>query len=100
MPRRCSPNWTRSSRGPSGSFRSGTTRHRTRMPRPKPSALTGSAELNMMIERIAPDILELLADGVPRSKAAIVETLADQHERQDVTSTLIRLSVTMQVVET
>jgi hypothetical protein len=41
------------------------------MPRPKPSALAGTAELNAMIERVAPDVLELLADGVPRPKAAI-----------------------------
>ena len=73
---------------------------RTRMPRPKPSALTGRAELNAMIERVAPDILELLADGVPRTKAAIVEALVGRHDKQDVTHTLIRLAVTGQVVET
>ena len=49
------------------------------MPRPKPSALTGTAELNAMIERVAPDILALLADGVPRTKAAIVAALAGRH---------------------
>ena len=70
------------------------------MPRPKPSALTGTAELNAMIERVAPDILELLADGVPRSKAAIVEALAGRHAKDDVVHTLIRLAVTGQVVET
>ena len=53
-----------------------------------------------MVERIAPDILGLLADGVPRTKAAIVEALAGRHERRDVISTLIRLSVTERVVET
>jgi len=53
-----------------------------------------------MVERIAPDILGLLADGVPRNKGAIIEALAGRHERQDVTSTLIRLSVTERVVET
>ena len=37
----------------------------------KPSPYTGSAELNAMIERIAPDIFKLLADGTPRTKAAI-----------------------------
>ena len=42
------------------------------MPRPKPSAFTGATELNAMIERVAPDVLELLADDVPRTKAAIV----------------------------
>ena len=69
------------------------------MPRTKLSGLTGTAEINAMIERIAPDILGLLADGVPRTKAPIVEALAGRHERQDVISTLLRLSVTGRVVE-
>ena len=68
--------------------------------RPKPSALTGTAELNATIERVAPAILALLADGVPRPKAAIVEALAGRHDRQDVVHALIRLSVTGQVEET
>ena len=70
------------------------------MPRPKPSAITGTAEMNAMIDRVAPAILALLADGVPRSKAAIVEALAGRHDEQDVALTLIRLAVTGQVVET
>jgi hypothetical protein len=70
------------------------------MPRPKPSALTGTAELNAMIERIAPDILELLADGTPRTKAAIVEALAGRHDKQDVVHALMRLAVTGQVEDT
>jgi hypothetical protein len=69
------------------------------MPRPKPSAIAGTAELNAMIERVAPDILELLADGVPRTKAAIVEALGDRYAEDDVALTLIRLAVTEQVVE-
>ncbi len=59
------------------------------MPRTKPSALTGSAEVNAAIERVAPDVLGLLADGVPRTKAGIVAALA-----------LIRLTVTGRVEET
>ena len=70
------------------------------MPRPKPSALSGSADVDAMVERVAPDILALLADGVPRREPAIVEALAGRHERQDVISTLIRLAVTDQVEET
>jgi hypothetical protein len=69
------------------------------MPRPKPSAFTGTTELNAMIERVAPDVLELLADDVPRPKAAIVEALAGRHDRQDVLHTLVRLTVTGQVSE-
>jgi hypothetical protein len=63
------------------------------MPRPKPT-LTGTAELNAMIERVAPDVLGLLADGMPRKKAAIVEALAGRHDKQDVVHALIRLAVT------
>ena len=69
------------------------------MSRTKPSAMTGSAEINAMIERVAPDILELLADGVPRRKAAIVEALADRHDGDDVELTLVRLAVTERVIE-
>jgi hypothetical protein len=65
-----------------------------------PRAMTGTAELNATIERVAPAILELLADGVPRRKPAIVEALAGRHDRQDVVHALIRLSVTGQVEET
>ena len=64
------------------------------------AANAGSAELNAMIERVAPDILALLADGVPRRKPAVVAALAGRHERQDVISTLIRLAVTERVRET
>ena len=64
------------------------------MPRRKPSALTGTAELNATIERIAPDVLGLLADGTPRRKAAIVAALAGRHAPEDATLALIRLAVT------
>ena len=70
------------------------------MRRPRLSAFTGTAELNATIERVAPAILELLADGVPRRKPAIVAALAGRHDRQDVVHALIRLSVTGQVEET
>jgi hypothetical protein len=42
-------------------------------------AFTGSAELNAMVARVAPAILGLLADGVPRPEAAIVAALAGRH---------------------
>ena len=64
------------------------------------AANAGSAELNAMIERVAPDVLSLLADGVPRTKAAIVEALAGRHAEGDVELTLVRLAVTERVVET
>jgi hypothetical protein len=65
----------------------------TRMP---PRA-TSSDDLNAMIERVAPDVLALLADGVPRNKAAIVAVLADRHPKQDVKRAIARLSVIGQV---
>ena len=61
---------------------------------------TGSAELNAMVARVAPDVLGLLADDVPRTKAAIVAALAGRHDRQDVVHALIRLVVTGRVEET
>ena len=70
------------------------------MPRTKPPAMTGTAELNAMIERVAPAILALLADGRPRTKAAIVAALAGRHAEDDVELTLVRLAVTERVVET
>ena len=76
------------------------SRHRTRMSRPKPSTLAGTAELNAMIERVAPDILALLADGVPRTKAAIIKSLAERHAEDDVGLALIRLAVTERVRDT
>ena len=70
------------------------------MPRPKSSTLTGTAELNAMIERVTPAILGLLADGRPRTKAAIVGALAGRHAEADVALALVRLAVTGQVEQT
>ena len=70
------------------------------MPRPKPSAFAGSADVNAMVERVAPAILALLSDGTPRTKAAIVEALAGRHDKQDVVHALMRLAVTGQVEDT
>ena len=69
------------------------------MPRSKPSALTGSAELHAMVTRVAPAILGLLADGVPRTQAAVVAALVGRHDKRDVVSALTRLNVTGEVVE-
>ena len=45
------------------------------------SSLSGSAEIEAMVARTAPAILELLGDGTPRSKSTIITTLADRHPR-------------------
>ena len=68
--------------------------------KPSPYEGAGFAAINAMVARVAPAVLELLADGTPRSRAAVVEALAGGHDKQDVVSTLIRLTVTGQVVET
>ena len=52
-----------------------------------------------MVARTAPDVLELLRDGVPRPKSAIVTALADRHPKEDVVRTLMRLAVTGQLNE-
>ena len=64
---------------------------------PGPYERAGSAELNATLARITPAVLALLADGVPRTKPAIVAALAGRHDRQDVALTLMRLTVTGQV---
>ena len=64
-----------------------------------PYERAGSDAINAVVARTAPAVLELLADGVPRSKPAIVEALAGRHAKDDVVHTLIRLAVTGQVSE-
>jgi hypothetical protein len=63
------------------------------------SPLSGSAEIDAMVARTSPAILELLGDGTPRSKSTIIATLADRHPREDVIRTLMRLAVTGQLNE-
>ena len=42
------------------------------------SRYTSSADVDAAIARVAPAILALLADGLPRSRRAIVATLAER----------------------
>jgi hypothetical protein len=65
-----------------------------------PKPLASSEDTDAMVARVAPAILALLGDGVPRSRRAIVAALADQHPKDEVRRTLMRLAVTDQVVET
>jgi hypothetical protein len=65
-------------------------RYLTRMPSTK---RWSSADLDAAIERVTPDVLALLGDGVPRTEAAIVAALADRHARDDVRLTVMRLDV-------
>jgi hypothetical protein len=55
--------------------------------------LWSSADLDAAIARVAPDVLALLEDGVPRTEAAIVTALADRHPKDDIVLTLMRLDV-------
>src|SRR4051794_14515531 len=59
--------------------------------RPLPYENAGSAAVNAMVDRVAPAILELLPDDMPRTKPAIVAALAGRHDKQDVVNALIRL---------
>ena len=63
-------------------------------------SLSGSAEIDAMVARTAPAVLELLGDGSPRPRSAIITALADRHPKEDVVRTLMRLTVTGQLSET
>jgi hypothetical protein len=65
-----------------------------------PKRYPSSADTDAMVERVAPAILELLADSVPRSRQVIAAELAGQHPKDEVTRTLMRLAVTDRMVET
>jgi len=65
--------------------------------RAKPATFTGSADVHALIDRVAPSVLALLADGVPRTKGVIVQALARRHGAEAVALALIRLSVTGEV---
>lgn len=65
-----------------------------------PKPLPSSASTDAMVARVAPAILALLGDGVPRSRRAIVAALMDRHPKDEVKRTLMRLAVTDRVVET
>ena len=68
--------------------------------RPSPPRHQGSAEIAAVVARTAPAVLGLLADGVPRPRAAVVAALAGRHAKKDVVRTLMRLAVTGRVEET
>ena len=59
-----------------------------------------SDDANAMIARTAPAVLELLGDGIVRSKKTIIAALADRHAKTEVELTLMRLVVTGQVTGT
>jgi hypothetical protein len=64
-----------------------------------PQRYPSSADTDAMVARVAPAVLALLGDGVPRSRRAIVASLADRHPRDEVARTLMRLAVTDRLAE-
>jgi predicted thioesterase len=64
-----------------------------------PSSYASSDDTHAMVARVAPAILELLGDGLPRSRQGIVAALALRHAKDEVVRTLMRLSVTGRLVE-
>jgi hypothetical protein len=65
-----------------------------------PRRASASEDVNAAIARVTPDVLALLGDGVPRTRGVILAALADQHPKDDVRRTLMRLAVTERLVET
>src|SRR4051812_10368098 len=65
-----------------------------------PDRYASSADMHAMVARVAPAILELLGDGLPRSRHDIVAALAPRHTKDEVVRTLMRLAVTGRLVET
>jgi hypothetical protein len=64
-----------------------------------PPTKLASADLHAVIAQVTPDVLALLADGLPRTRGVILAALADRHPKADVRRTLMRLAVTEQLVE-
>ena len=60
----------------------------------------GSYKINTMITHTAPAVLELLQDGVARSKNDIIKALAGRYSKDAIILTLMPLSVTGRMIET
>jgi hypothetical protein len=65
-----------------------------------PQHYSSSDDTHAMVARVAPAILELLGDDLPRSRHEIVAALAGQYAKDEVVRTLMRLAVTGRLVET
>jgi hypothetical protein len=65
-----------------------------------PTEPASPANVNVVVARVTPDVLALLADGVPRAEAVIVAALAGRHPKDDTRRTVMRLAVLEQLVET
>ena len=56
-----------------------------------PHSHISSDDTHAMVARIAPAILKLLSDGLPRSRHEMVEALAPQHAKDEVKRTIMRV---------
>jgi len=65
-----------------------------------PQRYSSSDDTHATVARVAPVILELLGDGLPRSRHDIVAVLAGKHAKDEVVRTLMRLAVTGLLLET
>ena len=64
-----------------------------------PPRYMSSVDINAMIASTAPAVLDLLADGTPRGRRAIIEALAGRYAKDEVVCTLMRLAVIGQLVD-
>jgi hypothetical protein len=64
-----------------------------------PQRYPSSADTDAMLARVAPAVLALFGDGVPRSWWVIVAALVDRHPRDEVARALMRLAVTGRLAE-
>ena len=64
-----------------------------------PQRYSSSDDTHAMVARVTPAILELLGDGLPRSRHDIVAALAPRYAKGEVVRTLMRLAVTGRLVE-
>jgi hypothetical protein len=49
-----------------------------------PTKLWSSADFNVVIARVTPDVLALLGDGVPRTEAAVIQVPYDYYQKNNI----------------
>ena len=62
-----------------------------------PPRAISSDDVNALIARVTPDVLALLADGVPRDESAIIAAFDGRHPKHDVRLMVMRLDVLGQI---
>lgn len=64
-----------------------------------PPRYMSSVDINAVIASTVPAMLDLLADGTPRGRRAIIEARAGRYATEDVVPTLVRMAVTCQLIK-